>query len=469
MRIAVIGTGYVGLVTGACFADLGHDVTCVDSDASKIELLNAGKCPLYEPGLAEMITRNREAKRLHFTRDTAETCASAEIIFIAVGTPASEQDGLPDLGQIKAATAAVARAAKDGAVIVIKSTVPIGTVRVTAQQVAEFRGNTGPVVASNPEFLRQGSAVDDFMTPDRIVIGVNSNTARDKLTELYLPFTENGIPLIVTTFESAEMIKYAANTMLAAKIAFINEIADICEKVSANIRDVARGVGLDPRIGSQFLQAGPGFGGSCFPKDTQALQGIANSHTLITPLVDAVVTSNLQRKHRMLEKIIKVCGGSVKGKTIALLGLTFKPETDDLRESVSLTLLPALLAQGARMRTYDPQGMEHAKRIFSGLPTPERSSGFAQAGDIAWASDVYDAVKGADAAVVITEWNEFKSADLVHMGGLMKTPLVIDLRNIYKRRRMVAAGFRYVSIGRSEVSPEHPDVIDLLPETEEAA
>lgn len=450
MRIAVIGTGYVGLVSGTCLADLGHRVTCVDSDAAKIERLRGGDSPIFEPGLDALIARGVAAERLHFTTDLAQAVQDAQVVFIAVGTPASEMDGQPDLSQLTSALAPVARAAQTGAVIVIKSTVPIGSTRGFAAQVEAFRPGAGIALASNPEFLRQGSAVEDFMKPDRIVIGIASAHAQAVLTALYAPFTQAGIPLLVTTCESSEMIKYAANTMLAAKIAFINEMADICEQVGANIRDVARGVGLDARIGDKFLQAGPGFGGSCFPKDTMALQGIAHTHKLVTPLVDAVVTSNLARKQRMLEKIVRACGGDVRGKVLAILGLTFKPGTDDMRESIALALVPGLLERGAQLRVYDPEGMENAKRLLSG--------------PIAWCADAYDAAEGADAAVLLTEWNAFKCLDLAQLGAAMRKKCMIDLRNIYRRRAMLAAGFHYISIGRADISPDKPEVLDLLPD-----
>lgn len=448
MRVAIIGTGYVGLVTGVCLADFGHHVTCIDTDAEKIASLKAGKAPFYEPGLEALIARNVSAQRLSFTTDVESGSADANIVFIAVGTPASDVDGMPDMTALKAAVARCARTVADGTTLVIKSTVPVGTSRGIAQQMKTFRPGARIALASNPEFLRQGSAVKDFMQPDRIVVGVDCETAAQALEALYTPLTQAGVPLLITTFESSELIKYAANTMLAAKVAFINEMADICEQVGANVLEVARGVGLDTRIGDKFLRAGPGFGGSCFPKDTLALKGIAEAAGVPSSLVSAVVTSNVLRKERMAQKVADVCGG-LEGKTLAVLGVTFKPETDDMRESPSLVILPALQQLGARVRAYDPQGMKNARAHFND--------------DVVWCADAYDAARGADACVILTEWNEFKQLDMARLKSALKAPLMIDLRNLYRRRAMAEAGFRYVSVGRAEVSPDAPDVKDLAP------
>lgn len=454
MQIAIVGTGYVGLVTGACLADLGYAVVCVDSDAEKVRLLKSGVSPIYEPGLDEVLENNLKAGRLSFTSDMAEAASKADVVFIAVGTPASENDGLPDLTHFNAAVAQMARVIKRGALVVVKSTVPVGTTRKLASQLSFFRPDDGLEAASNPEFLRQGSAVKDFMQPDRVVVGVGSDRAQALLARLYEPLAHAGVPILATTYESSELIKYASNTLLAAKVAFINEMADLCEKLDANVRDVARGVGLDKRIGDKFLQPGPGFGGSCFPKDTLALLGIARTLDLKAPLVNAVIDSNELHKRRMLEKIEAACGGNVSGQTIAVLGLTFKAGTDDLRESVSLLLVPGLIDKGARIRAYDPQGMAEAKKRFEG--------------GITWCNDTYDAITGADCTVIITEWNEFKTIDLGRARTLMRKPLMVDLRNLYKRRDMMAAGLRYVSVGRAEVSPDKAEVKDLLPIRAEA-
>ncbi len=450
MQIAMIGAGYVGLVTGACFADLGYDVTCVESDARKLAMLERGESPIYEPGLDEMLERNIRAGRLHFSGDMAAGAGSADIVFLAVGTPGSPEDGLPDLTQLKTAASRVARVVKDGALVVIKSTVPSGTTRWLAEELARFRPDSEIEAASNPEFLRQGTAIKDFMQPDRVVAGVASSRAKAVLTRLYAPICDTGAPLLFTTYESSELIKYASNTLLAAKIAFINEMADVCEKVGANVREVARGVGLDKRLGPQFLQPGPGFGGSCFPKDTLALLGAARQVKVATPLIQAVVESNESHKRHMLDKILAACGGDVAGKTLAVLGLTFKAGTDDMRESVSMLIVPALLDRGAKIRVYDPQGMQVARQLFSESM-------------IAWCEDAYDALNSADAGVILTEWNEFKTLSLPRVKELLRQPILIDCRNLYKRRDMIAAGLRYISVGRAEASLERGDVRDMVP------
>lgn len=458
MQIAVIGTGYVGLVSGVCFSEFGFRVTCVDKDADKIAKLQQHIMPIYEPGLEQLVESNRKAGRLSFTTDLAQAVENSDIVFIAVGTPPSEIDGMPDLTAFNAAAKEVAKAIKKYTLVVNKSTIPLGTNRAIAKIISETNPDADFDVASNPEFLREGSAIKDFMSPDRIVVGLDSKRAHELLNKIYEPICLNGAKILFTTFESAEMIKYAANSLLATRIAFINEIADLCEKTGANIRDVARGVGLDSRIGSKFLQAGPGYGGSCFPKDTLALQQMARNAGVPSQLVEATIISNDTRKKQMAEKIIKAVGGSVSGKTIAVLGLTFKPGTDDMRESVSLAVLPQLIQAGANIRAYDPQGMEEAKIHFA-----------AQKEKITWCGDSYETMKSADMLVILTEWNEFRSLELKQVRSLLNQPLVIDLRNIYKRQDMKAHGFHYISIGRQEVIPGEPWIADLNLESEWAA
>jgi UDPglucose 6-dehydrogenase len=455
MQIAVIGTGYVGLVSGVCFSEFGFRVTCVDKDADKIAKLQQHIMPIYEPGLEQLVESNRKAGRLSFTTNLPQAVEQADIVFIAVGTPPNETDGMPDLTAMNIVVGEVAKALKNYTLVVNKSTVPLGTNRRISKIISETSPDADFDVASNPEFLREGTAIKDFMSPDRIVAGVDSRRARDLLAKLYEPICMNGTQLVFTTFESAEMIKYASNSLLAARIAYINEIADLCEKTGANIRDVARGVGLDNRIGNKFLQAGPGYGGSCFPKDTLALQMMARNADAPSQLIEAAIKSNNERKTRMAEKIIAAAGGSVSGKTIAVLGLTFKPETDDMRESASLSIIPALITAGAKIRAYDPQGMKEAAHYFKD--------------NITWCEDAYSPMQGADMLVIITEWNEFRSLDLKKVKSLLQKPLVVDLRNIYKRQDMKAHGFHYVSIGRQEVIPGEPWIADLNIEDEWAA
>lgn len=447
MQVAVVGTGYVGLVSGVCFSEFGFRVTCVDKNANKIANLQQHIMPIYEPGLEQLVENNRRAGRLSFTTDLAQAIAQADIVFVAVGTPPNETDGMPDLSAINSAAKEIAKSLTGYTLVVNKSTVPIGTNRNIAKIISQENHDADFDVASNPEFLREGSAIKDFMSPDRIVVGVDSKRAYDLLKKLYEPICLNGAKIIFTTFESAEMIKYASNSLLATRIAFINEIADLCEKTGANIRDVAYGVGLDNRIGNKFLQAGPGYGGSCFPKDTLALQQMARNAGAPSQLVEATIKSNNERKARMAEKIISAADGDVKGKTIAVLGLTFKPETDDMRESASISIIPALVAAGAEIRAYDPQGMKEAAHYFKE--------------HITWCEDSYSAIKGADMLVILTEWNEFRSLDLKKVKSLLRHQLVVDLRNIYKRQDMKANGFRYVSIGRQEVMPNEPWISDL--------
>lgn len=455
MHIAVVGTGYVGLVSGVCFSEFGFRVTCVDKDGDKIARLQQQIMPIFEPGLESLVESNRRAGRLSFSTDVAQAVREADVAVIAVGTPTDEATGLPDLSQLYAVVQDVAKAIGRYTLVLVKSTVPVGTNRKVAKMISEINPNADFDVISNPEFLREGQAVKDFMSPDRIIAGIDSRRARDAMTKLYEPIRHNGAPLLFTTFESAEVIKYAANCILAARVAFINEIADFCEKTGANIRDVAKGIGKDHRIGDKFLKPGPGFGGSCLPKDTLALQEMARQAGSPLSIIEAVVTSNNTRKHHMVEKIIQACGGSVQGKTIAILGLTFKPGTDDMRESPSLVIVPALQKAGASIRAYDPQGMKEAAKLMKE--------------GITWCDDAYDAMKGADALALLTEWNEFRSLELKKAKSLLRQPLVVDLRNVYKRQDMQQHGFHYISIGRQDVIPGQPWIPDLNMEDEKAA
>ncbi len=433
MKVAVIGTGYVGLVSGACFSEFGHEVVCVDKDPQRIAMLERGEIPIYEPGLDNMVARNVASGRLTFTRDLAPALQAAEAVFIAVGTPSRRGDGEADLTYVYAAAKEIGTALAGPAVVITKSTVPVGTGREVKRILKETRPDLAIEVASNPEFLREGAAIEDFMRPDRVVCGIESEAAREVLARLYRPLSLNEVPILFTTLETAEIIKYAANTFLATKITFINEMADLCEKVgSVDVNDVARGIGLDRRIGSKFLHAGPGYGGSCFPKDTQALVATAQRFGAPLAVVETVVASNDRRKKRMAEKVVAACGGSVKGKTIGVLGLTFKPNTDDMRDSPSLVIVPELQAAGATVRAFDPEGMKEAKKLL----------------DVEWSADAYAAAKDADVLVIITEWNQFRALDLARLRQIMKAPVIVDLRNIYKPAEMKAAGFRYVSVGR---------------------
>ena len=433
MRIAVIGTGYVGLVSGACFSEFGVNVVCVDKDQAKIGALQRGKMPIYEPGLETLVDSNVRAGRLSFTTDLKAAVDGADAVFIAVGTPSRRGDGHADLSYVFAAAEEVAAALDGYTVVVTKSTVPVGTGREVARIIRNARPDADFDVASNPEFLREGSAINDFMRPDRVVIGTDGERARQLLRALYRPLYLIETPIIFTNLETAELIKYAANTFLATKITFINEIADLCERVGADVHDVAKGIGLDGRIGRKFLHPGPGYGGSCFPKDTLAL--VRNAQEVGSPLriVETVVAVNDARKERMAERIINVCGRPMSGKTIAILGLTFKPNTDDMRESPSLTIIPALQRAGATVRAFDPEGMREAKLL---LP------------DVTYCRDAYDAMSGADALVILTEWNEFRALDLDRVKRLLRRPLILDLRNIYNPDEMAAAGFEYDCIGR---------------------
>ena len=433
MRVAMIGTGYVGLVTGTCFADLGHEVICVDNDASKVERLRNGEIPIFEPGLEEMVRQNVRAKRLSFTTSYADAVPDSEAVFIAVGTPTKETDGSADLTAVYAVAKEVAKHLKGYTVIVDKSTVPVGTAGEVHAIIAKENASAEFDVASNPEFLREGSAIDDFMKPDRVVIGVEGERPRKVMQDLYRPLILHETPMIYTSVPTAELTKYAANAFLATKVTFINEIADICERVGADVQDVSRGIGLDSRIGSKFLQAGAGFGGSCFPKDTLALTGTARRVGTPTLIVEAVMEANNERKRRMAQKIIAACGNTLSGKTLGILGVTFKPNTDDMRDAPSLDIVPLLQDAGARIKAYDPEGMEEARKYLS---------------NIDWVKDAYSVMPDADALLILTEWNEFRTLDFNRMKTLLKAPLIIDLRNIYAPRDVAAAGFTYHSVGR---------------------
>ncbi len=439
MRIAMIGTGYVGLVSGACFSEFGVDVVCVDKDADKIARLNKGQLPIFEPGLEDIVESSENSDRLSFTTDLAATVDGADAVFIAVGTPSRRGDGHADLSYVYAAAAEIAVAMNGYTVVVTKSTVPVGTGDEVERIIREARPDAEFDVVSNPEFLREGSAINDFMRPDRVVIGTASERAREVMRQVYRPLYLIETPIIFTSRPTAELIKYAANTFLATKITFINEIADLCERMGADVQDVARGIGLDGRIGAKFLHAGPGYGGSCFPKDTLALVRTAQSVESPMRIVETVVEINDARKKRMAEKVIEACGGSLAGKTVAVLGLTFKPNTDDMRDSPSLEIVPVLQAAGARVRAFDPVGVEEAKKLLDGIE---------------WSENAYDAATGADAVAIITEWNEFRALNFTRLMKLMKSPVLVDFRNIYNPDEMAEAGFRYTCVGRPAASPQ---------------
>lgn len=433
MRVAMIGTGYVGLVSGACFSEFGLDVVCVDKDTAKIDALKNGQIPIYEPGLDDMVVKGVQSGRLSFTTDIAEGIKGCDAVFIAVGTPSRRGDGHADLSYVYAAAEEIGTAMDGYTVIVTKSTVPVGTGREVENVIRNVRPDAEFDVVSNPEFLREGSAIEDFMRPDRVVIGTSSERAQDVMRELYRPLFLAETPILFTTRQSSEMIKYAANTFLATKITFINEIADLCEKLDANVQDVAKGIGLDGRIGGKFLHAGPGYGGSCFPKDTLALVRTAQEAGSPLKIIETVVDVNNTRKKAMAERIIKACDGSVDGKTIAVLGVTFKPNTDDMRDAPSLDIIPALQHAGATVRAYDPEGMKEARLLLD---------------TVTWCDDTYETLENADAVVILTEWNQFRALQLDRMKELMKSPIMVDLRNIYNADEMADAGFTYSSIGR---------------------
>ena len=433
MRIAMIGTGYVGLVSGACFADFGHQVTCIDKDASKIEGLLQGRMPIYEPGLEDLVSVNARDGRLMFAIDGAEAIRQADAVFIAVGTPSRRGDGHADLSYVYAAAAEIADLIQGFTVIVTKSTVPVGTGDEIERIVRERRQDAEFAVVSNPEFLREGAAIGDFKRPDRVVVGVEDDRARQVMTEIYRPLNLNETPLLFTARRTSELIKYAANAFLAMKITFINEMADLCEAVGADVQQVARGIGLDNRIGSKFLHAGPGYGGSCFPKDTLALVRTATDAGSPVRLVETTVAVNDARKKALAGRVARAVGGDLKGKTIGLLGLTFKPNTDDMRDSPSLDLVPALIAAGATVQAFDPEGMHEAARMLT---------------DVVYKDGPYDAVTGADAIVIVTEWDQFRALDLDRVKLLMHSPVLVDLRNVYRPADMRARGFEYSSIGR---------------------
>jgi UDPglucose 6-dehydrogenase len=435
MRIAMIGTGYVGLVSGACFADFGHQVTCVDKDADKVARLTRREIPIFEPGLDALVASNVSAGRLDFTTDLAAPVADADAVFIAVGTPSRRGDGHADLSYVRAAAREIAAALAGFTVVVTKSTVPVGTGDEVERLIGEANRLADVVVASNPEFLREGAAIRDFKFPDRIVIGTLDERARKVLADIYRPLSLNKPPLMFTDRRTAELIKYAANAFLATKITFINEMAELAERVGADVQEVARGIGSDKRIGSKFLHAGPGFGGSCFPKDTRALVKTALDHDVQLRIVEAVLAVNDNRKRAMARKVCNAVGGTLRGKTVAVLGLTFKPDTDDMREAPSIPLVTALLDLGAKVRAHDPAGMEQARRE---LP------------DIEYCADPYLCARGADVIVMVTEWLLFRALDLDRLKREMAQPIVVDLRNIYRREDMVAAGFTYESVGRGK-------------------
>jgi UDPglucose 6-dehydrogenase len=438
MNVAMIGAGYVGLVSAACFSEFGVNVTCVDTDAGKIERLKRGEMPIYEPGLDTLVLGNVQAKRLDFTTDLKAAVTGADAVFIAVGTPSRRGDGHADLSYVYAAAREIAEALDGYTVVVTKSTVPVGTGDEVERIIREARPDADFDVVSNPEFLREGSAINDFMRPDRVIIGTESERAQEVMRRLYRVLYLFETPIVFTSRTTSELIKYAANTFLATKITFINEIADLCEKVGADVHGVARGIGLDGRIGGKFLHPGPGYGGSCFPKDTLALAKTARAAGNPLRIVEAVIDINDERKKGMAEKVVAACGGSVKGKTIAVLGLTFKPNTDDMRDAPSLEIVPALQKAGATVRVFDPAGMTQAKALLNG---------------VVWCEDAYETLIEADALAILTEWNEFRALDLERIKSLMKSPVMVDLRNIYDPSAMAEAGFSYTSVGRRPVEP----------------
>lgn len=439
MKIAMIGTGYVGLVSGVCFSDFGHEVVCIDKDPNKIDMLNAGQVPIYEPGLLDVMTRNVAAGRLSFTLDLKDALDGASAVFIAVGTPTRRGDGHADISYVLAAAREIASTARDYLVVVTKSTVPVGTNRAVAQAIRDTNPDLEFDVASNPEFLREGAAISDFMKPDRVVLGVETERGETVMRDIYRPLYLREFPIVVTDLESAELIKYAANAFLATKISFINEVAALCEKVGADVKEVSRGIGLDNRIGKLFLHAGPGYGGSCFPKDTMALARTGQEFASPMQIVETVIRVNEEVKRRMVNKLRDLCGGTFNGKKIAVLGVTFKPDTDDMRDAPALTIVPALVGGGADVLVSDPQGAHEGPALLPG---------------VTWADNAYVAAKDADLIVLLTEWREFRALDLKRLAATMARPKMADFRNIYKKSDAEAAGFEaYISIGRRDLMP----------------
>ncbi len=439
MRIMMIGSGYVGLVSGVCFADFGHDVICMDKDEAKIAALKAGEIPIYEPGLAALMQDNVKAGRLSFTTDLKAGVAEADVVFIAVGTPSRRGDGHADLSYVYAAAREIAQAVKGFTVVVTKSTVPVGTGDEVERIIRETSPDADVAVVSNPEFLREGAAIEDFKRPDRIVLGLDDERAKDVMSEVYRPLYLNQAPILFTSRRTSELIKYAANAFLALKITYINEIADLCEKVGANVQEVARGIGLDGRIGSKFLHAGPGYGGSCFPKDTLALVKTAQDHDSPMRLIETTVAINDNRKRAMARKVISALNGDVRDRKIAILGLTFKPNTDDMRDSPAISIIQALQDHGARVSAYDPEGMENARSVID---------------NVTYAEGAYEAAEGADAVVIVTEWNQFRALDLGRLKALVRTPVLVDLRNIYRRDEVTRHGFSFINVGQGAAVSE---------------
>lgn len=434
MRVAMIGTGYVGLVSGACFADFGHEVVCVDKDKGKIEALERGEIPIFEPGLDNLVATNARAGRLKFTTDLKPAVAAADAVFIAVGTPSRRGDGHADLSYVFDAAREIAAALEGFTVVITKSTVPVGTGDEVERIIGETRPGAECAVVSNPEFLREGAAIQDFKHPDRVVVGTSNPRAREVMNDLYRPLYLNRSPILFTDRRTAELIKYAANAFLATKITFINEIADLAEKVGADVQEIARGIGLDNRIGAKFLHAGPGYGGSCFPKDTLALLKTGQDNEAPLRIVEAVVSVNDARKRAMARKVSAALNGEVRGKTIAVLGLTFKPNTDDMREAPSIPIITALQDMGAKVRAYDPEGMEQAKAFVS---------------NVTFCKDAYDCAEGASALVIVTEWEQFRAFDFTRLKKVMERPVLVDLRNVYRPEEAARHGFAYESVGRA--------------------
>lgn len=438
MKIAMVGTGYVGLISGVCLSDFGHDVVCIDKDASKIDRLQKGELEIFEPGLETLIQKNTNAGRLKFSTDLTSAIDGANAAFIATGTPSRRGDGHADLTYVMEAAEEIAKSASDYLVIITKSTVPVGTNRQLKQVIKKNNPDLEFDIVSNPEFLREGAAVEDFMKPDRVIVGVQSDRAAQVMTDIYRPLYLRDFPIITTDLETAEMIKYAANAFLATKVTFINEIAALCERTGADVKQVSKGMGLDGRIGNKFLHAGPGFGGSCFPKDTKALAQIGQENGFPMQITETVITVNEEMKRRMIDKLLDLCGGSFNGKTIGVLGLTFKPNTDDMRDAPSLTILPALLGGGAKVRVYDPQGKNEGEALLPG---------------VIWSDDAYKCVHNADLIVLLTEWNEFRALDLKRIARKMSAPRMADLRNIYSPKEAKQAGFEaYAGVGRKGFS-----------------